>query len=78
MPLCSEEIAMSPDTEALFQAARLLPEQDRMSLVSRLLETLPDAAAFLSEDDPDFIDELNRRLADDEGAVDAQDLLGEM
>ena len=68
---------MTLNTDALFEAARQLPEKDRMTLVSRLLETMPDAESFFSEDDPEFLAELNRRFADPEGEVHGKDLLGE-
>jgi hypothetical protein len=48
--------------EALFEAAMNLPEEQRLDLAARLLDTVPPG--LLSEDDPDFIAELDRRFND--------------
>ena len=62
-------VAVGSDCEAIFEAALKLPENERLTLVSRLLETIPDEPAGLSVDDPDLIAELDRRMADREGAT---------
>ena len=48
--------------EAILEAAMNLPENERLDLASRLLETVPPG--MLSVDDPDFIAELDRRFND--------------
>jgi hypothetical protein len=48
--------------ETLFEAAMNLPEGQRLDLAARLLDTVPPG--ILSEDDPDFIAELDRRFND--------------
>ena len=58
---------MSDTAESLFQAALRLPDEDRLALVSKLLETLPPDLSAL--DEPQFAEELERRFADDTGAV---------
>jgi hypothetical protein len=50
-------------------AALRLPEEDRLAIVSRLLESLPDSPPGWSVDDPEFDAELERRSGDWEGAV---------
>ena len=60
---------MQPDSAAIFEAALKLPEDERLALVARLMETVPDEPAGLSIDDPDLEAELKRRSADLEGAV---------
>ncbi|MCE9548335.1 MAG: hypothetical protein K8T25_22915 [Planctomycetia bacterium] len=60
---------MQADSNAIFEAALNLPEDERLALVSRLLETVPDEPAGLSLDDPNLVEELKRRSADTEGSV---------
>jgi hypothetical protein len=60
---------MQPDTDAIFAAALELPEDQRLALVARLLQTVPDEPAGLSIDDPDLVEELKRRSADLDGAT---------
>jgi hypothetical protein len=60
---------MQLNSDALFQAAIQLSEDERLSLASRILETVPEESTGLSIDDPDLVEELNRRAADMEGAV---------
>jgi hypothetical protein len=68
---------MEPNTDAIFEAAMLLPEVERLTLVSRLLETVPDEDVAISVDDPAFVEELDRRFADREGSVPWSDLRAE-
>ncbi|HEX4145707.1 MAG TPA: hypothetical protein VHY91_19530 [Pirellulales bacterium] len=49
-----------------------------MALVARLLQTVPDEPAGLSIDDPDLVDELQRRSADLDGATPWSQLRGEL
>jgi hypothetical protein len=51
---------LTPD--AIFEAAMNLPENERLDLASRLLDTVPPG--IMSTDDPAFIAELNRRFND--------------
>ena len=60
--------------EELLAAALELPEQDRVMLATRILESVPDVDQILSEDDPDFFDELKRRSGEITGAISADDL----
>ncbi len=45
-----------------------LPEAERLTLVSRLMESLPPEGTTISLDDPELLAELDRRFAEtDEG-----------
>lgn len=68
---------MSSDPQAILDAAMQLPEDARLRLVSRLLESLPPEEETLSVDDTDLVDELDRRFADGEGAIPWSDLKAE-
>jgi hypothetical protein len=48
--------------EAIFEAAMNLPENERLDLASRLLDTVPPG--IMSTDDPEFLAELERRFTD--------------
>jgi hypothetical protein len=52
---------MSLASDAIFSEALKLPESERLTLVSRLLETMPADDSGLSLDDPLLIEELDRR-----------------
>ena len=60
---------MQLTTDAVFQAAVQLSEGERMELVTRLMDTLPPEPSLLSLDDPNLIEELDRRAADDSEAI---------
>ncbi len=60
---------MPENTNLLFEAAMQLPEEDRISLVSRILDTMPAQDVTTSLDDPDLLEELERRFAHPKGAV---------
>jgi len=68
---------MEPTPEAVLDAALRLPEEDRLAIVARLLDTLPPEDITLAMDDPLLVDELNRRFADSEGATGWSDLKAE-
>ncbi len=68
---------MQYDADAIFDAAIQLPENDRLDLVSRLLETLPEGSVTMSLDDPELRAEIERRFADQAGAVPWADLRAE-
>ena len=55
-------MASTPDE--IIDAALKLPESDRLMIATRLLDTLRDDQPGLSEDDPGFLDELERRAND--------------
>ncbi len=60
---------MQLNTDSIFEAAAQLPEGARMELVSRLMNTLSGPPSLLSLDDPNLLEELDRRAADDSGSV---------
>jgi hypothetical protein len=60
-----------------FEVAMQLPEEDRVALIGRLLETMPARDFGLSLDSPDLLDELDRRFADQEGEIRWADLRAE-
>jgi hypothetical protein len=60
--------------DEILDAALKLSESDRLVIATRLLDTLPDDLPGLSEDDPEFLDELERRAKDTEGSIPAADL----
>ena len=60
---------MQFNADSIFEAAIKLPEGERMELVSRLMDTLPDAPNLLCIDDPNFLEELDRRSADDSDSI---------
>ncbi len=63
--------------EAILDAALHLTESERLTLVSRLLETVPTEDVAVSLDDPALAEELERRFADREGSVAWSDLRAE-
>ena len=50
---------LTPD--AIYEAAMNLPENERLDLAGRLLDTVPSELDLLSLDDPNLIEELDRR-----------------
>ena len=60
---------VSQNTNALFEAAMDLPDDERLSLVSRIMDTLPPDDLTCSVDDEDLLAELNRRSSDPQDAV---------
>ncbi|MCD4726361.1 MAG: hypothetical protein K8R46_01775 [Pirellulales bacterium] len=68
---------MQATSEAIIEAALKLPENERLTLVSRLLETMPDEDPSMSLDDAALIEELDRRFADREGSVTWSELQAE-
>ncbi len=69
---------MSTIGDEILQAALQLPEGDRLAIVHRLLETLPEDLPGLPVDDPEFAAELERRSGDWDGAVAWEHLRGEV
>jgi hypothetical protein len=68
---------MSLTSDAVFDEAMRLPENEQRALMSRLLETIPVDDSAISVDDEAFFEELDRRSADREGCVDWADLRAE-
>jgi hypothetical protein len=60
---------MQMPSETVFEAALGLPENERLALVSRLLETMPPDDAAIALDDDSLVEELDRRFADREGSI---------
>jgi hypothetical protein len=60
---------MQLTADSIFEAASKLPEDARLELVSRLMDTLPGPLNLLSLDDPNLLEELDRRAADDSASV---------
>ncbi|HQI27705.1 MAG TPA: hypothetical protein PLT20_06425 [Sedimentisphaerales bacterium] len=65
---------MEPSADAIFEAAMMLPEGERLTLASRLLETASAEDDAASLDDAALADELDRRFADREGEIPWSDL----
>ena len=61
---------MQLPSETVFEAALGLPENERLALVSRLLETIPVDDSAISLDDDLLVEELDRRFSDREGSID--------
>jgi len=68
---------MQTPSEAVFEAALRLPESERLTLVSRLLETMPVEDSAITLDDEGLAAELERRFADREGTVPWSELQAE-
>jgi hypothetical protein len=65
---------MASSPNEIIDAALKLPESERLLIATRLLETLSDDYPGLSEDDPGFMDELERRATDTEPTIPVSDL----
>jgi len=68
---------MQLPSETVFEAALGLPENERLALVSRLLETMPVDESAIALDDDSLVEELDRRFADREGSVTWHELRAE-
>jgi hypothetical protein len=71
------ENSMQPTSDIIFQEALMLPENERLTLVLRLLETMPADDSSTSLDDAALVEELERRFADREGCAAWSDLRAE-
>jgi hypothetical protein len=60
---------MSQASDDVFEAAMHMAAEDRIALIGRLLETLPEQEIGLSIDSPDLREELDRRFAERDGEV---------
>jgi hypothetical protein len=60
---------MQPGSDEILSAAMKLPEDERLTLAARILETVPEQPGGLSLDDPELVEELRRRSADRAASV---------
>jgi putative addiction module component (TIGR02574 family) len=58
---------MQLNPDAIFEAALKLPDNERLELASRLLDTVPPG--IMSADDPDLAEELDRRFNDGSATI---------
>jgi hypothetical protein len=58
---------MQLNPDAIFEAALKLPDNERLELASRLLDTVPPG--IMSADDPDLVEELDRRFNDGSATI---------
>jgi hypothetical protein len=70
-------VTMSSSADQAFEVAMRLPEEDRVALIGRLLETMPARDFGLSLDTPNRLEELDRRFTDQEGEIRWADLRAE-
>ncbi|MBN2295766.1 MAG: hypothetical protein JXM70_25260 [Pirellulales bacterium] len=68
---------MQIDPQSIFNAAMQLPEADRLTLVSRLMESLPPEGITVSLDDPELMAELDRRFAQSDEGIEWSQLKAE-
>jgi putative addiction module component (TIGR02574 family) len=64
-------------SEMIFEQALKLPENERLTLASRLLDTVPADDSAIALDDASLVEELDRRFGDREGSVAWSDLRAE-
>jgi len=57
------------EPNAILEAAMMLPEDERLALVFRLMDSLPSEDITMSVDDPAIQTELDRRYADRDGGI---------
>jgi len=55
---------MQANRDDVLDAALQLSESDRLLIATRLMDTLSEGVVGLSEDDPEFLAELERRAND--------------
>ena len=60
---------MPLETHTIFDAAMKLPDDERLLLASRIMDTLPPDDLTCSLDDADLLAELDRRFSDSQDAV---------
>jgi hypothetical protein len=68
---------MAQSNDSIFEAAMMLPEKERITLASRLLESVPSDDVTISVDDSSLIKELDRRFTDREGGIPWSELRAE-
>lgn len=64
---------MESNADLILQSALRLPELERLEIANRLMDSLPDLPG-LALDDPELLQELERRAGDLDGAVPLADL----
>lgn len=62
--LCEQGAIMPATRDEVLKTALDLSVADRLLLATELMDTLPDDLPGWSMEDPDFLDELDRRVAD--------------
>jgi hypothetical protein len=67
-------ISMTPSRDEVLTLALELSEADRFEVAMRLFESLPDDMPGLAMDDPDLIEELDRRCREDTESIPLEDL----
>lgn len=55
---------MPVSPQEIIDAAINLPERERLAVANRLMESLPDELVALDVDDPELLNELDRRWHD--------------
>ena len=68
---------MEANLNQVFDAAKALPNTDRLALVTQLLDSVMPGADEISQDDPGLLEELDRRFDDQVGAVEWSELRAE-
>jgi hypothetical protein len=68
---------MQQNFDGIVAAAMALPEGKRLDLAHQLLDSIPEPPGVFSEDDPGFLEELERRAADDAGGIPWSELKNE-
>jgi len=56
-------------SQEIFDSVLKLPETERLLIASRILETLPDEMAIEAQNEDEYLDELERRSGDWQGAI---------
>jgi putative addiction module component (TIGR02574 family) len=60
---------MQAKSKEILEAALKLPEEERLDIASRLLDTIAEESIGLTLDDPNLLDELRARSADRTGTI---------
>jgi putative addiction module component (TIGR02574 family) len=68
---------MSLDSESIFNAALELSDDQRMALVLRLMDTIPDQGGTTSLNDAELVREIERRFADQAESIPWSELRAE-
>jgi putative addiction module component (TIGR02574 family) len=68
---------MQLNSDTIFEAALKLTENERILLVSRLMDTIPGDDVCMSIDDPALLEELDRRFNDGSETIPWSDLRAE-
>jgi hypothetical protein len=68
-PHAIEDGIMSTRAETLFDAALELSEADRLSLAAELIESVPQPPELSDFDDPAFLEEVRRRVAENDPGI---------